>query len=223
MKKQKPGSFKNTPFGSLKPLKTGKRDLKDEPSPLPRKAKDEPDNTGLFVREMEGVTRLGAAPSKKRPQQAAEPKKSSPAGAEEERLFLKAMQSMGTRFEKKQAEQEDEDRGRQSSAARMRQLKRGTIRISEELDLHGHFKDEALVRLERFITDAYHRGLQAVLVITGKGVNSPEGPVLPGAVSTWLRREGKGRVAEFAPAPRELGGSGAFVVFLRPGEHGQSG
>ena len=221
MKKQKPSSFKNTPFGSLKPLKTGKRDLKEEPSPLPRKAEDESDNTGLFVREMEGVTRLGAAPSKKRPQQAAEPKKSSPAsGADDEQIFLKAMQSMGTRFEKKRAEQEDEDRGRQSSAARMQQLKRGTIRIGGELDLHGHFRDEALVRLEQFIADAYHQGLEAVLVITGKGVNSPEGPVLPGAVSTWLRREGRSMVAEFAPAPRELGGAGAFVVFLRRRENG---
>ncbi|HAK60118.1 MAG TPA: hypothetical protein DCO77_07010, partial [Nitrospiraceae bacterium] len=110
---------------------------------------------------------------------------------------------------------EDESRKQQSSPTRMRQLKRGTIRINGELDLHGYFKDEALVHLEQFIADAYHRGLQAVLVITGKGVNSPEGPVLPGAVAAWLRREGKGRVAEFAPAPRDLGGAGAFVVFLR--------
>ncbi|HWR73104.1 MAG TPA: DNA mismatch repair protein MutS, partial [Nitrospirota bacterium] len=31
----------------------------------------------------------------------------------------------------------------------------------------------------------------------------------------WLREQGKGMVAEFAPAPRDKGGSGAFVVFLR--------
>jgi DNA-nicking Smr family endonuclease len=54
-----------------------------------------------------------------------------------------------------------------------------------------------------------------VLVITGKGINSPEGPVLQRVVAEWLRKEGKGTVAEFAPAPREMGGSGAFVVFLR--------
>jgi DNA-nicking Smr family endonuclease len=97
----------------------------------------------------------------------------------------------------------------------MRQLKRGTIRISAELDLHGFLKDEALARLEHFISDAYSLGRQAVLVITGKGINSPDGPVLPGAVSRWLREPGKGMVAEFHPAPRDKGGSGAFVVFLK--------
>ncbi len=97
----------------------------------------------------------------------------------------------------------------------MRQLKRGTVRISQELDLHGYLKDEALVRLEQFIADARSRGQQAVLVITGKGINSPEGPVLQGAVAAWLRNKGKGLIAEFSSAPRELGGSGAFVVFLK--------
>lgn len=97
----------------------------------------------------------------------------------------------------------------------MRQLKRGTIRISQELDLHGFLKDEALVRLEQFVTATCSGGQQAVLVITGKGINSPEGPVLQGAVAEWLRKKGKGLVAEFSPAPRELGGSGAFVVFLK--------
>ena len=97
----------------------------------------------------------------------------------------------------------------------MRQLKRGTIRISEELDLHGFLKDEALKRLEHFIANAYARGSQSVLVITGKGINSPEGPVLPGAVAAWLREQGRGMIAEFHPAPRDRGGSGAIVVFLR--------
>jgi DNA-nicking Smr family endonuclease len=34
-------------------------------------------------------------------------------------------------------------------------------------------------------------------------------------VAEWLRKKGKGLVAEFSAAPRELGGSGAFVVFLK--------
>jgi DNA-nicking Smr family endonuclease len=97
----------------------------------------------------------------------------------------------------------------------MRQLRRGTIRIGEELDLHGYLKDEALRRLEHFIMNAYARAQQSVLVITGKGYNSPEGPVLQGAVFAWLREQGRGVVAEFMPAPRDKGGSGAYVVFLK--------
>jgi DNA-nicking Smr family endonuclease len=97
----------------------------------------------------------------------------------------------------------------------MRQLKNGSIRLDLELDLHGLTRDEALTSLSRFIAGAYNRGQKAVLVITGKGNNSPAEPVLQGAVASWLREAGKSQVAEFAPAPRTMGGSGAFVVFLK--------
>jgi DNA-nicking Smr family endonuclease len=53
------------------------------------------------------------------------------------------------------------------------------------------------------------------LVITGKGLNSPDGPVLQGAVREWLRTAGAKMVAEFHDGPRDKGGSGAVVVFLR--------
>jgi len=94
-------------------------------------------------------------------------------------------------------------------------LRRGALRIDLELDLHGLTREEALASLERFVAGAYNRGQKAVLVITGKGNNSPEEPVLQGAVAGWLRDRGKGMVAEFSPAPRQMGGSGAFVVFLK--------
>jgi DNA-nicking Smr family endonuclease len=54
------------------------------------------------------------------------------------------------------------------------------------------------------------------LVITGKGLNSPGEPVLQQVVAGWLRDAGRELVVEFSPAPREMGGNGAFVVFLRP-------
>ena len=31
----------------------------------------------------------------------------------------------------------------------------------------------------------------------------------------WLREDGKEMVVEFLPAPRQMGGDGAIVVFLR--------
>jgi DNA-nicking Smr family endonuclease len=108
----------------------------------------------------------------------------------------------------------EEDDGRRSASSRMKQLRRGTIRIGQELDLHGFLRDEALKRLGHFIDSASVQGLPAVLVITGKGHNSPDGPVLQGAVAAWLR-QARSRVAEFHPAPRDKGGSGAFVVFLK--------
>ena len=124
------------------------------------------------------------------------------------------MEKIGTKL-REQPGEDTEEPPRQSASSRMKQLKRGTIRVRAELDLHGCMRDEALVKLEHFLASAYGRGQKAVLVITGKGLNSPEGPVLQGAVAGWLRQKGKNLVVEFAPAPRELGGSGAYVVFLK--------
>ena len=225
MKKKKPpeqpqADFKNNPFRSLKGL---------APSPLPsviKKKADPPvhvktvsvdeDDASLFLRAAEGAKRFERAPDAPVVSAARQaPETIKAAEPEDSVLFLTAMQKIGTTFHDALPEQELSEQSHRSQTSRMRQLKRGTIRISQELDLHGFLKDEALARLERFVADAFSRGQQAVLVITGKGINSPEGPVLQGAVAEWLRQKGRGKVAEFSPAPRELGGSGAFVVFLK--------
>ena len=223
MKKPKPdenfsGNFKNNPFKPLKGFtpKTDPVGKKTCNAPL-RDDRDE-DDESLFLRTVEGTRRIGhtqGTTGASIKQKAAA--RSDLGGQEEGRLFLEAMRKIGTPSRNEVLDLEREEPERRSSTSRMRQLKRGTIKISEELDLHGFFKDEALIRLERFIASAFSRGLKAVLVITGKGINSPEGPVLQGAVAAWLREKGKKLVAEFAPAPRGLGGSGAFAVFLKSG------
>lgn len=98
---------------------------------------------------------------------------------------------------------------------RLRQVKRGVVSVNHQLDLHGLRREEALEALPRFLRSAQKKGQKAVLVITGKGNHSSEEPVLHQAVASWLRDAGREIVLEFAPAPREMGGSGAYVVFLR--------
>lgn len=212
------GAFQNAPFKALKGVT-----LKAPPSPAtapkaPSREEREGDDE-LFLRSVSGARRIDTEDEQ-------EPGPPSPATAgpravdekNNQELFLQAMGALNaTTFRADAPEPEDEEPAR-STSSRMRQLKRGTLHIGEELDLHGFLKEEALKRLEHFITGAYARGLQAVLVITGKGINSPEGPVLPGAVAAWLREQGKGMVAEFHPALRDKGGSGAIVVFLRKRE-----
>ena len=210
-----PADFKNNPFKSLKGVATKLRPAQQKPA-MKREEKvlSAEDDTALFLRAMDGARKLKHAPGL--PASPANPKAVAPAGdrrEKDENLFLQAMQKIGANF--RDAEPETEEPEHRSQTSRMRQLKRGTIRISQELDLHGHLKDEALTRLEHFVVDAFDLGQSAVLVITGKGINSPEGPVLQGAVAAWLREKGKGMVVEFAPAPRDKGGSGAFVVFLK--------
>ena len=134
---------------------------------------------------------------------------------EEQRFFLQAVEAlkMDVRFGEELPEEESSTRP--APVNRLRQLRRGGIRIDLQLDLHGLTREEAVENLDRFVTGAFNRGQKGVLVITGKGNNSPGEPVLKSAVSGWLKEHGKTMVSEFAPAPREMGGSGALVVFLK--------
>lgn len=216
---QSAAQFNNNPFKSLKSFKS-RGDSKPGPvkkTPVPAQKENRQDDLDMFLRAVSGVREID--PSSDDQQTKREKNKSNNPSCGEDRedqqLFVEAMQKIGATFRNEQQKPDLDEAPRQSSSSRMRQLKRGTIRIREELDLHGYLKAEALVKLAHFIAAAYNRGQKAVLVITGKGNNSPEGPVLQGAVASWLYQEGKGLVAEFAPAPRDMGGSGAFVVFLK--------
>lgn len=225
MKKSNPPNqpktdFKNKPFKSLKdlvPAKTAHEKKRSSSGVYTKnQGHDDGDDVALFMQAAEGAKRLGQDADTYDISAAGKcPNKTGILSPNDSQLFLAAMKKFGASFRDTFPERELEDADRRTSTSRMRQLKRGTIRISQELDLHGFLRDESLLRLERFITDACNRGQQAVLVITGKGINSPEGPVLRGAVADWLGKKGKTLVAEFAPAPHALGGSGAFVVFLK--------
>jgi DNA-nicking Smr family endonuclease len=215
--KQPSADFKNNPFRPLKGFAQQATSAKTAGTLPKRKVQQSEDDNALFLRAVSGARRLEkddehpALPAHEKTRESGDP-----AASEDRELFLKAMQKIGTTIAGRHPDEEElDEQQRRSPTSRMRQLKRGSIRIGDELDLHGFFKDEALVRLERFIASACQRGLDAVLVVTGKGVNSPEGPVLKRAAATWLGSRGKGMVAEFSPAPRDKGGSGAFVVFLK--------
>ncbi len=214
---QKPGTFRNNPFHPLKGISS--RTLPGTAAPKKTTAGEATDDADLFARSIRGARPIVREEDEKGadllPQEKAPPETREEADTG---LFLRAMTTFGTaRIRERTADDEgtDEDAPRRSQSGRMRQLKKGTIRIARELDLHGSVRDDAVRKLQQFVTGAYGRGDQAVLVITGKGINSPEGPVLPAAVRGWLAGPGKSMVAEFLPAPRDRGGSGAIVVFLR--------
>jgi DNA-nicking Smr family endonuclease len=224
MKKEKKPEKKSVdfsvkPFRALKSFQTESKAPESavplvEPSPPP--PSDE-DDAAIFQRAVANVKRLH--PSEK---QVENKKKEIPPGRkleEEERsVFLKEVEKLLLDVKFQDELPDDVTPLRKPASNRQRELEKGSIRIGLELDLHGLTRDEALTSLDRFISGAYNRDQNAVLVITGKGNNSPVEPVLQMAVSGWLRDRGRGMVAEFAPAPRQLGGSGAFVVFLKKRE-----
>ncbi len=225
----RPPEFHSTPFSSLKgvqlPVASPAETKPSAPVALPVMDKDGGEN--LFLLAMEGVSRLGEPPGARLAGDEQTPglrcsastiaKAASPAHIEPvaSDLFLEEIKRL--KLEVKFSDQApDEDELKPLAGNRLKQLKRGIIAVDHQLDLHGLTRDEALTELPRFLRSARLRGQVAALVITGKGNNSPGEPVLQQAVAGWLRDTGRELVVEYAPAPREMGGSGAFVVFLRP-------
>lgn len=91
-----------------------------------------------------------------------------------------------------------------------------SLRIDDSLDLHRQRTEIALRQLQRFLARAAAQHHKTVLVITGKGHHSPRGvSVLRREVERWLVRHGRPPVTSYVEAPRSLGGTGAFVLFLQ--------
>lgn len=210
--------FSAAPFSQLKGVKAVLPAPAEAKAPLKKPQKlAELDDNDAFLLAMAGVQRLGA----KRPVPGAvkpvEPERQivRRIEANEQQLFLQAISGMklDVKFDDELPEETEEVKPRPVS--RLKQLRRGTIRIDYELDLHGLTKDEALDALETFVKGAYRRAQQAALVITGRGNHSADEPVLKKAVEKWLKGDGSAMVAEYLPAPREMGGEGAVVIFLR--------
>jgi DNA-nicking Smr family endonuclease len=87
--------------------------------------------------------------------------------------------------------------------------------VQEEIDLHGHTRDEAREILNDFLHRMNRRGVRCVRVIHGVGYGSAGGePILRGMVHSWLVQ--KSEVVAFCVAGRKDGGHGALIVLLRP-------
>lgn len=210
--------FANPVFSVLKGVQTKPAEPLRARAPAEKaKPGGEPDDMDLFFLAMSGVERLEAAVEKPAKGKAPLPLKAVVRKIEEseQQVFLDAIN--GLKLDVKFLEElPEEPAGLKPRAVnRLKQLRRGTIRLDYELDLHGLSEDEALAALDSFVRGAYRRGQKAVLVITGKGNHSPAEPVLKKAVDKWLREAGKEMVVEFLAAPREMGGDGALVVFIR--------
>ncbi len=214
----KPKEFANTVFSALKDVQMKPSEpLPIKPKVPPVKKANDPDDMALFMLAMSDVEQLGTKTAKASTEKPALPVKAVIRKIEEgeQRLFLDAINGLKLDVKFHEENHAETLQTKPAASSRIKQLRRGTILIDYELDLHGLTKDEALDALNSFIKGAYRRKQKAVLVITGRGNHSPEEPVLKKAVDKWLREDGKEMVVEFLPAPRQMGGDGAIVVFLR--------
>lgn len=216
----RPKEFHVTPFGALKGIAVLESAPSEPVKPVEKKT-PEVSGTGmdLFLQAVADVRPL--QPFAKKPLQAGlHPLQKNAKKAVDELIVLEEstfLEEIGKlKMDTKFTDSVPDDGELQLlSGNRLRQVKMGIVSVNHQLDLHGLTREEALDALPHFLRSAQQKGQKAVLLITGKGNHSSEEPVLHQAVASWLRDAGRTLVLEFAPAPREMGGSGAYLVFLR--------
>lgn len=220
----RPAEFRTTHFEALKRVVVEEAPAKPAAQPIvavPKAPKTEPDDNELFLQAVAGVSPLHrTTPSVTEKKTATVGRKAKTAadimmepGSQADFLQEIERLQLDVKFEDKLP---DEDELKPLGGNRLRMLKRGVVSLDRQIDLHGLTRDEAIASLDGFLRSARQAEEKAVLIITGKGIHSSDGPVLSQAVAAWLRDLGRSHISEFAPAPKEMGGSGALVVFLRP-------
>ncbi|PLX85851.1 MAG: hypothetical protein C0614_04195 [Desulfuromonas sp.] len=214
-------NFSNSPFGCLKRLPAAAKGAGQKPNPQAdqREAQElfEGDDTVCFASEMDFLE-VRPLPGRECEMSGAGLEvpvaRESRQGPEDRELFLEAAGTMDTLFRDEYPEDEPDASRERSQGRRLRQLARGRLQPQAELDLHGLKVVEASSKARFFLEDAVHQGFHCVLLITGKGLHSDDGPVLRLAMERLLE-ERRDLVVEWGSAPRRLGGDGALAVFLR--------
>lgn len=96
-------------------------------------------------------------------------------------------------------------------------LQSGQYSPESHLDLHGLTTEAAYMHILQFIKDKYLNGKRCLLIIPGRGKNSPQGrSILREQIQAWLTKDPLKRVVlAFATAQPQHGGAGALYVLLR--------
>lgn len=99
----------------------------------------------------------------------------------------------------------------------MNKLRQGEFSPEAHLDLHGLNSMQAFEALRHFFRAAWYKSLRCVLLVPGRGRNSPDGlGVLRAKLQIWLVQEPfKRLVLAFCTAQPHDGGPGSVYVLLR--------
>ena len=103
-----------------------------------------------------------------------------------------------------------------------KKIYKGKIKIERTLDLHGFSLIESEDKVNDFIKSCYEKDFKLVLIITGKGqrLTVEDGwrgtGKLKENLPIWLKNPiNSKRIVWFDTAPKNKGGDGAFVVYLK--------
>ena len=212
----------NTPFRQLK--KTVKssvvRARTDTASAMskaePQLSQNEESEADLFAREMRDVTRLKHDPRVSNPPPAVT--RRAPEDSENEAIAkLYDLVAGRSDFDVTDTDEYVEGSVIGIDTRLVRKLRQGEFARQSALDLHGMKADEAKPEVEQFLNEAAQAGIRCVLIIHGRGRNSPgQFPILKDKLKQWLTR---GRLAKmilaFSTARAHDGGPGAMYILLR--------
>ncbi len=96
-------------------------------------------------------------------------------------------------------------------------ISKGEYKIDAKLDLHGYSRDEAYNILVDFLNNSYQKKYRMLLIITGKGLNSPDkSSTIKESFFGWIQAwEVKDNFLYINYAHQKHGGKGAFYVLLK--------
>jgi len=203
-------------------LRQGKKGKVAPAKPAPKPAQkladdaDDAQDDSLFFSAMQGVEQISGAGRQIQPPPPPVPDAPDDDADPEAKLMRQAMQG-DVDFELEMSEEYMHGFVRGLDSKIFQQLKAGRLASEGHLDLHGQNADQALDSLLFFMRESYLAGRRMVLVIPGRGKNSPRGlGVLRQELQTWLTREPLRRIVlAFCTAQSKDGGAGALYVLLR--------
>lgn len=218
MKKNKKDLF-NPAFENLDEILEQNRRPVHEIEPPRPDVPEEPNERDFFLEAMSDVTPLPKDGKRAAPRQGTAKKPSHPApDAEKEALahlhgLVKGTIDMDITFSDEYIEGSVKGFGRKL----MRRLKRGEFPVQDYIDLHGLTKQAAKEAVKDFLLSSHKHGLRCVLIVHGRGLNSPDSfPVLKEGLPVWLGRGSVRKIVlAFATARPYDGGTGAIYVLLR--------
>jgi DNA-nicking Smr family endonuclease len=109
-----------------------------------------------------------------------------------------------------------EGTGHNVNRAIVKRLHSGEYAVQGHIDLHGQSVESARILFDQFLKQSISTHKRMILIIHGRGLSSPAGPVLKTKVIQWLTTGPWRRwVMAFASARLCDGGAGATYVLLR--------
>ena len=212
----------NKPFVTLKdysPKKNMPEPRNRPPMQTNISVTEEPD-IAVFEKAVVGIKRIRQnrfEPEQRNPEDMIDAIRKSISSENEEVLSkLKNIVSGNAKFDIRESGEYVEGYTVTLEPSMIEKLKKGDFAVQAFLDLHGLIAENARENVESFIRNSYAMGYRCLLIIHGRGLKSPAGPVLKQNTIIWLTMGSMSRyVLAFCSARPCDGGTGAVYVLLK--------